>query len=104
MVAIFFGTFFNTAILLVLADANLKQQSTVISWIPLKGPYPDLTENWYISIAPSLILTMLINAVYLWIGFGISFATSAVFRAMDQGWKTYFCCKKEKTTKCKTIQ
>ena len=82
MVAIFFGTFFNTAILLILADASFTEYPS-ISWIPLKGPYPDLTENWYISIAPSLILTMLINAVYLWIGFGISFATKAVFRAMD---------------------
>lgn len=75
-----------------------------MKWIPLKGPFPDLTEQWYIIIAPSLIMTMMINAFYVYIDFGISFATSALFRALDQGFSTYFCCKKEKTTKALTIQ
>jgi len=49
-------------------------------------------------------MTMAINAFYVYIDFGISFATSAIFRAMDQGWATYFCCRQNKTTKCATIQ
>jgi len=55
-------------------------------------------------IAPSLILTMVINAFYPYVDLGISFGTLALYRAMDQGFSTYLCCKKEKTTKCKTIQ
>ena len=82
MVSIFVATFFNTAILLLLADADLTQ-NRFISWIPLRGPYPDLTENWYLNIAPSLIFTMLLNAVYLYIEFAIAFGTKALFRAMD---------------------
>lgn len=70
MISIFVATFFNTAILLLLADADLGQ-TTFLSWIPLRGPYPDLTENWYLNIAPSLIFTMLLNAVYLPMEFGI---------------------------------
>lgn len=64
MVSVFISTFFNTAILLLLADANLSQIKT-LSWIPgiQKGPFPDLTEEWYIVIAPSLILTMVLNAL-----------------------------------------
>lgn len=64
MVSVFISTFFNTAVLLLLADANLSQ-ITWLSWIPgvQKGPFPDLTEEWYIVIAPSLILTMVLNAL-----------------------------------------
>ena len=74
MMAIFIATFFNTAILLLLADADLSQVP-FISWIPLRGPFPDLTEQWYIIIAPSLIMTMVINAFYAYIDFGIAFGT-----------------------------
>lgn len=101
---IFIATFFNTAILLLLADANLSQVK-LLSWIPgLNGPFPDITEQWYIIIAPSMIMTMFLNSIYPYIDLGISFATLALFRCLDQGFSTYLCCKKEKTTKCKTIQ
>ena len=104
MMTIFIATFFNTAILLLLADADL-QQVKLLSWIPgLNGPFPDLTEQWYIIIAPSMILTMFLNAIYPWIDFGISFSTLVFSRSRDQGCKSYFCCHKEKTTKAKTIQ
>lgn len=44
MTTIFIATFFNTAVLLLLADANLKQV-TLLSWLPgFNGPFPDLTE------------------------------------------------------------
>ena len=105
MLSIFVATFFNTAIQLLLADADFSSANyPLLGWIPLKGPYPDLTENWYLNIAPSLIFTMLLNAVYLYIEFAISFGTKALFRAMDQGWSTYCCCKPDKKTKKKTIQ
>lgn len=104
MISIFVATFFNTAILLLLADADFSAANyPLLGWIPLKGPYPDLTENWYLNIAPSLIFTMVLNSVYLYIEFAISFGTKALFRAMDQGCKTYCCCKPDKKTKKKTI-
>jgi len=49
-------------------------------------------------------MTMFLNAVYPYIDLGISFGTLALFRCLDQGFSSYLCCKKEKTTKCKTIQ
>jgi hypothetical protein len=104
MMTIFIATFFNTAILLLLADADL-QQVKLLSWIPgLNGPFPDLTEQWYIIIGPSMILTMFLNSIYPWIDFGISFGTIMASRIMDQGCKSYCCCHKDKTTKAKTIQ
>lgn len=51
-----------------------------------------------------MIFTMFLNAIYAYIDFGISFGTMALFRCLDQGFGSYLCCKKEKTTKCKTIQ
>jgi hypothetical protein len=92
MMTIFIATFFNTAILLLLADADLGEVK-LLSWIPgLKGPFPDLTEQWYIIIAPSMILTMFLNSIYPWIDFGISFGTMVITRSLDQGFKSYCCC------------
>jgi len=83
MVTIFVATFFNTAVLLLLADANLSE-ITLLSWIPgLSGPFPDLTEQWYIIIGPSMIFTMFLNAIYPYIDFGISFGTLVLFRCLD---------------------
>jgi hypothetical protein len=104
MFTIYVMTFFNTGILLILADANFTQYKS-LSWIPgFKGPFPDLTEDWYITIAPSLILTMFLNAIYPYMNLGIAFGTGALMKSLDQGFKSYFCCHKDKTTKCKTIQ
>ena len=104
MVTIYVTTFFNTGVLLLLADANLSQIK-MLSWLPgFKGPFPDLTEEWYIVIAPSLILTMVLNAIAPWISVCSGLASQALFRGLDQGFSTYLCCKPDKTTKCKTIQ
>ena len=62
-----------------------------------------MTEEWYIIIAPSMILTMFINSLYVYIDFGISFGILVLRRCFDQGFTSYLCCKKEKTTKAKTI-
>lgn len=103
MVTVYIMTFFNTAILLLLADANLKQ-IPVLSWLPLNGPFPDLTEEWYIVIAPSLIFTMFLNACTPWIDVITAILTQVLSRGLDQGFSSYLCCKPNKTTKCKTIQ
>ena len=81
MTSIFISTFFNTAILLLLMDANT--QYSILYWIPLKGEYTDLTENWYLQLGPSLILTMCINAVYPYCELGIYLVTKGLFRCLD---------------------
>lgn len=60
-----------------------------------------MTENWYLTIGPALISTMIINSVYVYIDFGIAFATKFAFKALDQG--GCLCCKSRKTKKT-TIQ
>jgi len=105
MVATFIMTFFNTAILLLLADANTSNV-TLLSWVPAiqNGPFTDLTEEWYIVIAPSLILTMVLNACSPLFSIAGALVGGAISKSLDQGCSTYCCCKPEKTTKCCTIQ
>jgi hypothetical protein len=105
MVTTFIATFFNTAILLLLADANTSN-ITALSWVPAiqSGPFTDLTEEWYIVIAPSLILTMVLNACSPLISVASALITGAIKKSLDQGCSAYCCCKPEKTTKCFTIQ
>lgn len=67
MVLVTLATFFNTAILLLLTQANT--QETILGWIPLRGSYATLSADWYILIGDALVWTMLINAVTLYISF-----------------------------------
>jgi hypothetical protein len=83
-VSVYVTTFFNTGILLLLADANLSQV-VWLSWIPFvqNGPFPDLTEEWYIVIAPSLILTMVLNALSPPIEIGTYWITGVINKTLD---------------------
>lgn len=101
MSLIFIGTFFNTAILLILTSANT--QYTIIDWIPLRGAYTDLDEDWYIDMGDALVWTLLVNALNPYISISISFATVTLARSLDQGCFNYICCRHSKKTKQKTI-
>ena len=94
MTAIWISTFFNTAILILLTNANTSY--TFLNFIPLNGQYTDLTENWYINIGGSLVSTMTINSVYIYIDFGVSYGMKLLFRCLDDG---IWCCKKGRTKK-----
>jgi len=96
MVSIFVSQFFITAILILLTNANT--QFTELSFLPFKGIYPDLTYEWYNDVAPTLLTTMLFNAVFPIIEFLGWFAIATALRWYDRG----FTCKKDKTRK-KTI-
>jgi hypothetical protein len=99
MTSIFIAQFFNTAILLLLVNANFKY--SILYWVPLfdKGLYPDLTQDWYNDIGSSLVTTMLTASVFPIIEFFISFGMRSLFRLIDR------CCKNNQyRTKSKTIQ
>jgi len=38
-------------VLLLLSNADLSR-FWLTSWIPVRGPFPDMTEQWYLVIAP----------------------------------------------------
>lgn len=96
MKGIFVATYFNTAILVLLINANLSE--TILSFIPLDGQYADLTENWYMDIGPALISTMIFNAIFVYLEQGGKWLLMIVLRLLDTS-----CYKKDKT-RMNTIQ
>lgn len=96
------ATFFNTAILMLLANANTED--TVLSWIPLRGTMTDLNLNWYTDIADELVITMLINSIYVYLGFVMQAGMMILFRSLDKGCANFWYCRTTDQTKAKTIQ
>lgn len=101
-VLISIATFFNTAVLMLLTNANTEY--TFLSWLPLNGSMTDLNLNWYTDIGDALIWTMLINAVYVYAGFCIQAVTMILTRSLDKGCGNFWGCKETDQTKCHTIQ
>lgn len=95
------ATFFNTAILMLLANANTE--GTVLSWLPLRGTMTDLNLNWYTDIADALVYTMLINSVYVYLGFVMQACMMILFRSLDKGCGNFWACREVDQTKAKTI-
>jgi len=99
--AIFIATFFNTAILLLMANANTA--NTLLAWLPFRGIYNDLDQNWYLFVGPTLIFTMWINSIYPWIDFVTYLSFDWIFRLMDgAGCCPWGACLRGKKTKCVT--
>lgn len=97
MTSIFVVQFFNTAILLILTNANTSDAG--LGFLPFKGMYSDLTFEWYNDIGSSFIMTMLVGALLPIIEFASGYGQKVVFKFLDRGCK----CKGEDTKK-KTIQ
>jgi hypothetical protein len=58
-----------------------------------------MTYEWYTTIAPALVQTMLINAVFPIVEIGYSYPLRVFYRLLDRG----FCSCDTTKTKKKTI-
>ena len=58
---VFLLQFFNTAILLILVNANLSDVSSFLGNI-FDGTFYDYSPQWYATVGNTLIETMLLNA------------------------------------------
>jgi len=83
MVSIFVAQTLNTALLLLLSNANTQQ--TFMFWLPFNGEYPDLTFEWYNDIASSLVITMLTAAFMPLIEFCGFLAMRIGLRLLNRG-------------------
>jgi len=63
MVSIIYVSYFTTALLLLLCNANFETYP-FLRIIPLRGQFADTTTNWYVLIAPAITKTMLLLAVF----------------------------------------
>jgi hypothetical protein len=81
---VFIAYFLNSAVILLLADANFTFYK-FLKIFPVigNGPYSDLSDTWYMNIAPAMIKTMIIKAFFDWIDMLIQFSLKIVFRAKD---------------------
>ena len=96
--AIFWTSFFNSAILLVLANASFKPYP--FSFIPLAKQFPDQTTKWYVMMGPALVQTALVLAVFPYINWSLFYAIRLVRRFRDSG---FGCCKSMPPTKLKNV-
>ena len=82
---VFVTQFFNTAILLILVNANFKETHLPLSSV-FKGPFYDFTPDWYTAVGYRLTQTMLINAFFPFIEFGIAYTKLTLMRKKDRSW------------------
>lgn len=52
MRSIFVDTLINTGIIVLMTNANFQDAPWPLNYIPIRGQFPDLNDNWYESIAP----------------------------------------------------
>ncbi|CAI2368472.1 unnamed protein product [Moneuplotes crassus] len=87
----FFVQFFNTAIIILIVNANIKFMP---SWSPIfNGEYKDFTTDWYRQIGVSIILTMLFGIFSPHLANSMFWIAGAFFRWKDR----YFTCNKKRT-------
>ena len=83
MNGVFITQFFNTAMLLLLVNANLQESGLPFGSM-LSGQYPDFTGSWYKDIGVSLVKTMTMNSVFPAIEWGIFWSMATAKRFWDK--------------------
>ena len=87
MITIFIGQFINTAVLIVLNNASFKNfddGSGVISIIFSVGTEPDFSVTWYRTVGTTIMQTMLTQALWPLIEFGLFYSLILFFRVYDR--------------------
>lgn len=51
----------------------------------LDGPFTDFLPLWYVGVGYKIVQTMIVNAIFPFIEFGIAYTKLWVFRRMDDG-------------------
>ena len=90
----FYVVFLNTAVLLLLVNANLTAQPISLG---LAGSMSDFTSEWFRLTGNTIRGTMMFNCFYPIMEFGMFFTMRLVFRLMDS------CRLNKYETKTKSI-
>jgi len=70
---VFAAQFFNTALLLLLINANMTEHKPYFLTKYLNGNYYDYSVNWYYNVGEVIVQTMTINALLPYITIGMGF-------------------------------
>ena len=83
---VFFMTYFNTAILILIVNCNFEEsKSNILRHIFSIGAYTDFNKGWYQVMGPLLLLTVLFNA---FVPLGIVLKNATIYylkRSFDNG-------------------
>ena len=81
---VFIVQFFNTAILLLLANSNLYEQNSFLGLI-FNRNLPDFNSAWFNDIGYSLVYAMIFNMLWPLFEFVSFYALRLMFRILDRG-------------------
>ena len=101
MTSILASTFINTGLLLLFTNADLSF-SSILSWLPLRQQYSDISKDWYRDIGVALVKTMAIMAVFPYVEFALAFGIKAALRMWDSGFYFLPTADQDRRTKKKT--
>lgn len=96
---VFIVQFFNTALLLLLVNANFNEQGFPFTMFSSEKGMPDFNDKWFNDIGSTLVGAMMFNIYWPVIEFFVFFGMRSTFRLMDKRFKP-----KANTTKKTTIQ
>jgi hypothetical protein len=84
---VFVVQFFNTAILIILVQANFKELGVpdTINKV-FNGPFYDFVPLWYVAVGAKLTQTMIIMAMFPFVEWGMAYYRQWLFRKLDNGW------------------
>ena len=85
---VFIASFLNTAILMVLNEANFDDFDAgngYLSWVFSHGSYTDFSQEWYGSVGNTLIKTMIFSAYFPIIEFCGFWCLKQAMRLWDRG-------------------
>jgi hypothetical protein len=97
---VFIVQFFNTALLLLMVNANLSEQGSFFKIFSREKGIPDFNSQWFNDIGTTLVGAMMFNVYWPVVEFFVFFGMRSTFRLMDRG----FACRAADKTKKTTIQ
>lgn len=92
---VFVVQFFNTALLLLLVNANMSEQGGFFDILSKQSGIPDFNSTWFNEIGTTLVAAMLFNVYWPVVEFFVFGGMRQAFRLMDRG----FSCNHELTKK-----
>lgn len=82
---VFVATFFNTAIVLLLVNANLTEHAPHFLTEALAGQWYDYVPGWYSTVGYSIVFTMVINCFMPFVSVGTAWGLPFLLRFLDVG-------------------
>jgi len=68
MVFVFVAQYINTGIMLLFTNANFE--TGILSFLPFKGQFSDLSSIWYLTVGRSIVQAMIFASLMPYVKFG----------------------------------